>query len=226
MAGLRDGSPEPTPRHMGVLLAPPPLLALGRGLKRVDLLRLAALDRAGRFPLPFPFRRALVNAGLLPVDRAALPAGGIGVSAGGQVRCFVLGMHSLRPTPMTLATSALARTLPLCFFLGPFRRRERCEAPSVTDDCCVLKLVFWLGRDGATVPSSASLAVVARGRAADPLGGGGVTIDPIDASSALPPTSGSDGQCICCPRRRAEYPMVSCDGRVVLTLNVSSVHNR
>ena len=104
--------------------------------------RLAALaDRAGRLPLPSPFRSALVNAGLFPVDRAALPAGGIGVSAGGGggVRRFVRGMHSLRPTPRILATSALARALPLCFFLVPLRRLlERCDAPSAADDCCVL----------------------------------------------------------------------------------------
>ena len=111
--------------------------------------RLAALaGRAGRLPLPSPFRSALVNAGLFPVDRPALPVGGIGVSAGGgggAVLRFVRGMHSLRPTPRILATSALARALPLCFFLIPLRRLlERCDAPSVADDCCVLKSVAWL----------------------------------------------------------------------------------
>ena len=119
---------------------------LGGGLKRMCRLpRFTALeDRAGRLlPLPSPFRSALVKAGLFPVDRAALPAGGIGVSAGGGggpvVRRFVRGVHSLRPTPRILATSALARALPLCFFLVPLRRLlERCDAPSVADDCCVL----------------------------------------------------------------------------------------
>lgn len=142
MAGLRDDGP--TPRRMGVL--PPPFPTLGSGLKRV-LRRLAALDKAGRLPppQPSPFRRALAKAGRLPVDLAAFPAGGIGVSAGGLFPLRVLGMQSLRLTPMILETSALALALALCFFFEPLRRRERWEAPSVMVDCWVLQPVLWLG---------------------------------------------------------------------------------
>ena len=128
MAGLRDD--WPTPRRMGVL--PPPLPTLGSGLKRV-LRLLAALDKAGR--LPPPFRRALARAGRFPVDLAAFPAGGIGVSAGGLLLLQVLGMQSLRLTPMILETSALALALALCFFFEPLRRRDRWEAPSMIEDC-------------------------------------------------------------------------------------------
>ena len=152
MAGLRDV--VPTPRRMGVL--PPPFPTLGNGLNRV-LRLLAALVKAGRLPPPpLPFLRALAKAGRLPVDLAALPAGGIGVSAGGLLLLRVLGMQSLRRTPMILETSALALARALRFFLEPLRRRDRWEAPSVMEYCWVLNPVPWLVWVDSTDPTGRS----------------------------------------------------------------------